>query len=625
MSKIHLLSEHVCNKIAAGEVVERPASVVKELLENALDAGAGKISVSVERAGRRLIAVRDNGEGMDPDDALLCLESHATSKIRDDADIFNISSFGFRGEALPSIAAVSRMTIRTRRKDSQEGTEVSVSAGKFIENKPVGCAPGTEITVRDLFYNLPARQKFMRSEATEERHILECVTNISLSHADVAFELKIDGRTVISSPSSSRGDARIRDLFGKSFADAMLPVSRTEYGILVEGFVSKRSFTRNSRSDQRIFVNGRCIEAQAVYRGIREGYGPMIESGRYPAAILYLTLPPAEVDVNVHPAKREVRFRHEFEVTAAVRTAVLQALRAGDAVLPAPAAAGQGAETPLPMPSPRTSLYPDFVPRNTSAAPARGPVTLPSILQSSLVTYSPARGALFRPPEPAENDAADATPLLPLSPPAEERPSSAEQAEPVSAPARKTPSDMKLLGVLENSYLVGVIPGGLVLIDQHAAHERVLFEQLLHGIHGVCSQKLLIPITLEVSRSDMLFVTRNRESFEKIGYDAEPFGQNTLKLNAIPAAVPQENAGGMFQDILSRLAEDAPAQKNPVGRIAQAACKAAVKAHDVLTMEECQALLEQLAACELPYSCPHGRPTILNISLSEIERRFGRK
>lgn len=621
MSKIHLLSEHVCNKIAAGEVVERPASVVKELLENALDAGAGKISVLVERAGRKLIAVRDNGEGMDPDDALLCLESHATSKIRDDADIFNISSFGFRGEALPSIAAVSRMTIRTRRKDSQEGTEVSVAAGKFIENKPVGCAPGTEITVRDLFYNLPARQKFMRSEATEERHILECVTNISLSHPDVAFELKTDGRTVISSPASARGDSRIRDLFGKNFADAMLPVSRTEYGILVEGVVSKRSFTRNSRADQRIFVNGRCIEAQAVYRGIREGYGPMIESGRYPAAILFLTLPPAEVDVNVHPAKREVRFRHEFEVTAAVRTAVLQALRAGDAVLPEPGRTGDAAV--LPAPSAKTTLYPDFTPQPSAPAPG---VTLPSILQSSLVTYAPAGGAMFRHAAPG-NEPETAAPLLPGMPedaPAEE-PFRLEHEEAYPAPARRDPPDMQLLGVLENSYLVGVIPGGLVLIDQHAAHERVLFEQILHGIEGVCSQKLLIPITLEVSRSDMLFVTRNRESFEKIGYEAEPFGQNTLKLNAVPAAVPQENAGGMFQDMLSRLAEDGAAQKNPVSRIAQAACKAAVKAHDALTMEECRALLKQLAQCELPYSCPHGRPTILNISLSEIERRFGRK
>ncbi len=631
MSKIHLLSEHVCNKIAAGEVVERPASVVKELVENALDAGAKKISVTVEKAGQKRIVVQDNGEGMDPDDALLCLESHATSKIRDDVDIFNISSFGFRGEALPSIAAVSKMTIRTRKRNNPEGTEVSVHAGKFIDNKPVGCAPGTEVTIRDLFYNLPARRKFMRSEATEERHILECITNISLSHADVAFELRIDGRIMIASPASDSLDARIRDLFGKTFSDAMLPVNRTEYGITVEGYISKRSFTRTSRTDQRVFVNGRCIEAQVAYRGIREGYGPMIESGRYPAVVLFLTLPPADVDVNVHPAKREVRFRHEFDVTSAVRTAVSQAIRAGDPVLPV-----QNTENSIPVSpvnSSRGTLYPDFAPQRTSPAPVPPEMDLPKeerpaleqILKNALVLYTPRQGAVFaeeKKPEPLPEETPD---LLSSIMPEDkeeifqlEREDAVVQKRPVSA-------EMQLMGVLENCYLVGAIPGGLVLIDQHAAHERVLFEQILKGIDGTFSQKLLLPITLEVSRADMLFVTRNREAFEKIGFEVEPFGQNTLMLNAIPAAIKQNNAGGMFQDILSRLAESGAAQKSPLERIATAACKAAVKAHDELTMDECKALIRQLSQCELPYSCPHGRPTILNISLSEIERRFGRK
>jgi len=325
MSKIHLLTEQVCNRIAAGEVVERPSSVVKELVENALDAGSTRISVMVEKAGRKLIQVRDNGEGMDEDDALLCFESHATSKIKDEADIYAITSFGFRGEAIPSIASVSRFTLRTRRKEAPAGSEITVHAGKFISNVPAGCAPGTEVTVRDLFCNLPARRKFMRSDATEERHILDCVTNIALANPETAFELKVDGRILISSPASPDLLPRLRDLFGKTFADALIPVRHKEFGIEVEGFVSNRSFTRNSRSDQRTFVNGRCIEAQTIYRGIREGYGPMLESGRYPAAILFLSIHPAEVDVNVHPAKREVRFHRDFEVLSAVRTAVTNA------------------------------------------------------------------------------------------------------------------------------------------------------------------------------------------------------------------------------------------------------------------------------------------------------------
>ena len=385
MSRIHLLTEQVCNKIAAGEVVERPASVVKELIENALDAEATRISVMVEQAGRKLISVRDNGCGMDEEDALLCLESHATSKIKNEEDIFAISSFGFRGEAIPSIASVSRFTIRTRTKEKPAGTEVVIHAGKFISNVPAGCAPGTEVIVRDLFYNLPARKKFIRSDATEERHILECVMNLALANPAVAFELKLDGRTVISSPSAETLTPRVRDLFGKSYADALFPVRHSDFGISVSGFISRRSFTRNSRGDQRIFVNGRCIEAQAVYRGIREGYGPM-DAGRYPAALLFLTLDPKDVDVNVHPAKREVRFRKEYEIVAAVRSAVTKALRQNDPVIPLPEDCGDGGT----LPSSSASLYPDFRPSDpVPAAPPADHSNLQDILRTAQVNYTP--------------------------------------------------------------------------------------------------------------------------------------------------------------------------------------------------------------------------------------------
>ena len=651
MSKIHLLTEHVCNKIAAGEVVERPSSVVKELVENALDAGSNKISVLVEKAGRKLIQVRDNGEGMDEDDALLCFESHATSKIRNEEDIYAISSFGFRGEAIPSIASVSRFTLRTRRKEAAAGSEITVHAGKFISNVPAGCAPGTEVTVRDLFYNLPVRRKFMRSEATEERHILDCVTNIALANPETAFELKLDGRILISSPASQDLLPRLRDLFGKTFADALIPVHYKEFGISVEGFISNRSFTRNSRSDQRTFVNGRCIEAQTIYRGIREGYGPMLESGRYPAAILFLSMHPGEVDVNVHPAKREVRFHRDYEVLSAVRTAVTNALRDHDPVMSPPSS--------RPEPGTGSGLYPDFNPMEAPIGQT-GPESMDRILESARIDYVPAVSTLVHalrnlppqsapsgtmspqsPESPALSDPGDSEPMDSpvqnsgeLLPPGEDEAESGDSADSGEFhlerdDARETVqtprADFELLGVLADSYLVGTIPGGLVLIDQHAAHERVMFERILKGVNGSLCQKLLLPITLEVARADMLFISRNLEAFEKIGFELEPFGQNTVKMNGIPAAVPQENAGGLFMDILSRLATDAPAQKNPMERIARAACKAAVKAHEKLTREECEALLHQLSRCEQPFSCPHGRPTVLNISLSEIERRFGRK
>jgi len=271
MSKIKLLSEQVYNKIAAGEVVERPASVVKELVENALDAGAGRIAVMIEEAGAKLILVTDDGEGMDDDDALMCMESHATSKISKAEDIFAVRSFGFRGEAIPSIASVSRMSIRTRRRDVPCGVEVAEQGGKLIAANPAGCAPGTEIAVRDLFFNVPARKKFLKTSATEERHIVAALTNISLAHSQVSFELKADGRMIFCSPASASILPRVRELFGREFANALLPVSKSEGGIKVTGYISGREYTRASRVDQRVFVNGRPVESQAVYRGIREG------------------------------------------------------------------------------------------------------------------------------------------------------------------------------------------------------------------------------------------------------------------------------------------------------------------------------------------------------------------
>lgn len=653
MSEIHLLTEDVCNRIAAGEVVERPASVVKELVENSLDAGAARISIAIEDAGRRLIAVRDDGCGMDGDDAMLCFESHATSKIRTEEDIFAIQSFGFRGEAVPSIASVAKITLRTRRKTSPEGFEVTVHGGRMISSNPVGCAPGTEISARDLFYNLPARKKFMRSAATEERHIVECVTNIALANPAVSFELKIDGRDALVTPAATDPVNRLRELFGKNYADAMLPLNGGSGGIRVGGFISKRSYTKAARSEQRVFVNLRPVESPAVYRGIRDGYGPMIEKGRYPVAVLFLTLEPGFADVNVHPAKREVRFRDDFAVTAAVRSAVTAALRAADPVIPPP----PGPENSMEKPGESgarmiRSLYPDFAPGERSASDPNSSIA--GIMRQALVEYQVTGTApalkrlsdlLKNPPD--RKDGTDGRPdadspveyfKLTADKPA---PDFVEQEPDVLSFAPEELRDfpqaatgdgmlfqsykMRVLGIMENSYIIGVISDGLVLIDQHAAHERVLFEKLLKGVDGVLSQQLLFPIPLELSRADMQFVLKNLKEFEKAGFEIDPFGDLTIKLSAIPSALPQDNAGGIFLDLLSQISDRGSAQVLPTHAIATAACKAAVKAHDKLTPEECDALIGELAKCELPFSCPHGRPTVLNISLNEIERRFGRK
>ncbi len=652
MSKIRQLSDEVCNKIAAGEVVERPASIVKELVENSLDAGARKITVTIEDGGRRSISVADDGEGMDADDALLCLDPHSTSKISSEADIFDIASFGFRGEAIPSIAAVTRLTIRTRRRETPEGVEVFIAGGKAVSEKPAGCPPGTEVCARDLFFNVPARKNFLRTVATEERHIVEILSNIALAHHDVAFILKADSRILLSTPSAPSILPRISEFFGREYAGALLPFSRTERGITVNGFIARRGFTRNSRAEQRIFVNARPVESAPVYRAIKEACGPMLERGRFQPALIYLTMPPGSVDVNVHPTKREVRFRNEFDVIAAVRTAVSAALRTNDAVIPV---TEEGMNDPAET---AARLFPDFAPdirmqdvpresenhAHSSAdddpVPASGIVTsVDSLLESARVGYrvlGPMLHAPFGNAPAAQNTNCVSAPQqedaeLPISTERQQNPPENEPRPDFRLVAEDAPATdfggtgLRLLGVLENSYIVAAIPGGLVLIDQHAAHERVLFERILNGIDGTLSQKLLMPITIELSPADMAYVARNLHEFENIGFEIEPFGRNTIKLNSIPAAIKQENVGGFFHDMLARIGEIGAGQRLATDTLARAACKAAVKAHDRLSLQEAAALIEQMSHCALPYSCPHGRPTMLNISLSEIERRFGRK
>ncbi len=657
MSNIRILPENVCDRIAAGEVIERPASIVKELMENSLDAGATRITVTVEDAGRKLICIQDNGSGMDEDDALLCLETHATSKIRTEDDIFAINTFGFRGEALPSIASVAKMSLRTRQKEQNGGFEVVIHGGKVVTSSPVGCAPGTEVAVRDLFFNTPARKKFLKTAATEERHISECVTQTALAHPDASFELKLDGRRVISCASGTLL-TRIRELFGKATSEALIPVDGQYNGITVTGYISTRSLLKATRSEQRVFVNGRPVESPSVYRGIRDGFGPIPESGRHPVAILFLTLEPGLVDVNVHPAKREVRFRDDFSVIAAVRTAVTAALRAADPVIPLPQNdPNRSTFNPTlfanheKVPGTRitNSLYPDFAPGATAHA-AEGISELDLIMKQALVEYH-VTGSMSQ--TPALQTLADAMKNGSLRTPGTPRPGLTLNQE--SSPYIQQETDflpmpegqgetyfpraaqsteeqtlfksyqLKVLGVLENSYIIAVIANGVVLIDQHAAHERVLYEKILRGTDGTISQKLLFPIPLELSRANMQFVLRNKAEFEKAGFELDAFGDNAIKLESIPAALSQDNAGGMFLDMLDRILDRGSAQHLQTSSIATAACKAAVKAHDRLTLEECHALIKDLGNCELPFSCPHGRPTVLNITMNEIEHRFGRK
>ena len=651
MSRINLLPEHIYNKIAAGEVVERPASVLKELLENSLDAHAAKIAVRIQKAGSDMIAVVDDGDGMDSDDALLCFEAHATSKISQESDLFAITTMGFRGEALPSIASVSKITLRTRRKDQPEGCEVVIHGGKMISDQPAGCAPGTEIIVRDLFFNTPARKKFLRSPGTEEHHITEMMTNLALAHPEISFDLKIDNRTFMSSPGSSDLIPRIRQLFGRDYADALIPLAGQLNHIEISGYIANRSFTRTTRLEQRLFVNGRPVESQAVFRAIREGCGPVLDKGRYQPCILFIKMDPALVDVNVHPAKREVRFSREFEVSAAVRNAVAQAMREKDesvaslntvyvpqnpvsAPNPEPFELNSDPDPELISPEPFSTLEkaPPLPPLgNIRPVPVRQPDDTDSgddddscdmeiILKSAFLDYTPqSQLAVLK-------KASELPGLEPGKPGDSAVPEPDVPAETETAASGGNSLGLRIIGILNQTYIIAEKADGLILIDQHAAHERVLFEKILKGVDGTLSQRLLIPVTLELSRSEMVFVRKNTALLEKIGFEAEPFGANTIKLNAIPAALTQDSSGQMFKDMLANLAESgSPGERVNYEQIAMCACKAAVKAHDQLSMAEAVSLLRQLSYCDLPFACPHGRPTILNISMKEIERRFGRR
>lgn len=622
MSKIRVLPESISNRIAAGEVIERPASVVKELVENAIDAGAEKICVEIEKAGVRLIRVTDDGTGMDADDALLCLEPHATSKIAQERDIERIVTLGFRGEALPSIASVSRFSLKTRQRNALEGNEVIVQGGKFIKAAPVGCAPGTEMTVKDLFFNTPARKKFLKTEATEEKHIEEMLYMLALPYPQITFELFIDGKCIFSSPAHDTLLPRLKTFFGKAFVDGVLPVGYSSEDVKITGFIAMHGLNRNTRREQRTFVNGRGVESVTLYQGIREGYGSLVEKGRFPPVVLFISLDPGLVDVNVHPAKREVRFRNErklaFDLAEAVRTALRLTPAPSITVDPSVSLKSMldGADVSYEI---RQAEHPafDFQQENPP------PKTFPSIRVPRMY---PANGQQFEKNDGEMTESKDGGNQL-----FEELESKVqslnfpEQAS--SVPELPGSGPLKIIGILDNTYILASGATGLIIIDQHAAHERVMFEKLLKGASPDSpAQKLLLPVNLELSRAEASFINKNAETLKLLGFEIDPLSSNTVMVSAIPPSIRQENIGGLIHDIISDLTENGVSSpKANLEVLARAACVAAVKSHDHLTSGEALSLLHQMSRCELPFSCPHGRPTIINISIRELEKRFGRK
>lgn len=622
MSTIRILTDEVANRIAAGEVIERPASVVKELVENALDSGADRISVRIDDGGSRLIQVSDNGRGMDRDDALMCIEPHATSKIRESADIDCIRTLGFRGEALPSIASVSQFELQTRPADAVAGTQLLINGGTLEDVCECGCPPGTTVRVKRLFYNMPARRKFLRRKTTEESHVHETLLLHALGIPSVSFELHAEGRCLLRTTANADSEARAAMLLGREAAANLLRVDYQESGIAVRGLISRPGLTRSSRREQRLFVNGRPAGAAVLYSALRDTYGSLVVKGRYPPVLLHIEVPPDQVDVNVHPGKKEVRFRNPRQVgeivSAAVRRSLQDAARMPGGIPRTAPLHAQDGKQPEAVPEPQAESAPPQAP--APPAPKTNPALPWPEQQRAHVPPSPA-------PSPEPHPQHRETPAVnPANSPA-----TAEPAEPAAA-CGPVASDnpvlsLRILGTFADTYLVAEGDAGLVLIDQRAAHERILYERLLasRDRERKLRQSLLMPATVELSPAQSRILKQNLEQLDHLGFTIEQFGGNTFLVRAVPAQLPCEQLDEFLHDALQQL-EDSGRTRKRVDEttLAQIASRSAVSTSRVLSDTEIDRLLADLARTEMPYTGPTGRPVMVNLPFVDIARRFGR-
>jgi DNA mismatch repair protein MutL len=648
MSRIRILPEAVANKIAAGEVVERPASVVKELLENALDAGAKTIRIETESGGKRLIRVVDDGHGMTHDDALLAFERHATSKLRTAGDLLSISTLGFRGEALPTIAAVSRLLLESRDAAEAEGTRVEFANGKLVSVKPAGLPSGTTISVADLFYSVPARRKFLKSDTTELGHIASLVTHYALANPDKQFVLTTATQTIIDCAPADKLADRVYQLFGRQALDELvempvvsvpfraalteppLDVEEEKASIIVSGFTSRPEIQRTNNSGIYIFVNKRLVRDKLILHAIHEAYRNIHPHGISPGILLFLEMPYEEVDVNVHPKKIEVRFRRSQFVHDVTRDAIRRALVNARPIASFAAAAGtifapqtspaasNAAESSLDFLTPAQSGIPPAVLPPVGGAGSRGGFDLPAAQQPVEERFAFAPGSPFSgslPPAPASNWMGN------LAGPNGEAPASLPHSDQIA--------DLKPLGQVNASFIVAVNSQGLWIVDQHVAHERVLFEQHLEARRAgkVESQRMLMPMVVELSPRQIVIYEKISEELAANGFEVEPMGPRSFAIQSVPAGIVSSDAEKLLGEIL-----DAVERENAAISIetlqakiaASTACHAAIKVNMPLDHTKMEWLLDALAKTDCPMSCPHGRPVVLRYSVKEIERAFQR-
>jgi DNA mismatch repair protein MutL len=655
MSRIRILAENVANKIAAGEVVERPASVVKELLENALDAGARSIRIEVESGGKRMIRVIDDGSGMNHDDALLAFERHATSKLRTADDLLSIATLGFRGEALPSIAAISRLLLETRTPEEEQGTRIEFAGGKLIGVKPAGIPAGTSISVADIFYSVPARRKFLKSETTELGHIASLVTHYALAHPETHFVLKTPSQLILDCAPVEKLSERVYQLFGRQALDELMEIPANEGPVRsaitepqleadedaatlrISGFASRPEIQRSNRNGIYIFVNRRLVRDRLLLHAIHEAYRNVTPPGVFPVVLLFLELPYQEVDVNVHPAKIEVRFRHPQFVHDFTRDALRHALSIARPIPGFPAeraaAAGAGPATPASMAGGAPASY-----------AAAGAVALPPGPPRAEIPMTLASGAATAeafelsagPDRPfAQRLSFDSNSAMNFPMPTPEPAAGTFAYAPGSdggtgtLPRSEEIADLKPLGQVNASFIIAVNGEGLWIIDQHVAHERVLFEQHLRARREgeLGGQRMLLPVMVELNPRQLVTFEQIGEELRANGFEAELMGARSVAIQAAPAGIAGGDAEKLLFEILDGIAREN--QSISIDSLqskiaASTSCHAAIKVNTPLDTTKMEWLLGELAKTEYPMSCPHGRPVVLRYSVREIERAFKR-
>lgn len=599
--QIKVLPEKLANMIAAGEVIERPASVVKELVENAIDAGGERISVEIKSGGKQLIRVMDDGRGMSREDAVLAFERHATSKIAGEDDLYRIGTFGFRGEALASIASVARVEVTTNTQGEAAGTRVRIDGGSAPKVWDAGRAAGTTVAVSQLFYNVPARRKFLRTTGTETRHVVSVVSSIAMAYPAIALTLKVDGRDTLSLPAVSNTYNRAQAVMGNTLMNQMIPVTFDDDLVKIHGFISRPDAARVSRTHQHLYINFRPVSSRALNRAVFEGYGSILPKERFPVSIVFLNIDLDQVDVNVHPAKREVRFSDESMVYERLLRAIRLALQNSD-VVPVFETDTPDISGMAPAAAPGGERAPDL---ELDPAIAR---------RTQIDLFGPARGNGGDPPGEWTYT------------PAGSEGGVRDEGEPGTV-REHGDAEMVSLWQLHNAYILAQVKGGFMLIDQHAAHERVLFERALKtlGDESAPSRQLLFPVTLDLMAPQVALVREHFDHFARLGFNVKLFGEQTVVVDAVPCMASNQEVDTLFHRMLENLQEMPEKNLKAEERIALTfSGHAGIRKGDPLSQQEMNGLVNDLFATEMPYVTPRGRPTVVRMPLEEIERRFNR-